>query len=96
MLELHEWKHSRAVLRGGGGGEVTSLPDPLVRGSIPPNVGRGARGVGRENSGGHCGPTSFSTVDREAEGSLMSQRRYVGEIGVKCQEKGVKWRLLKE
>src|SRR5271166_3219275 len=28
MLELHEWKHSRAVLRGGGGGDVTSLPDP--------------------------------------------------------------------
>jgi hypothetical protein len=27
MLELHEWKHSRAVLRGGGGGDVTSLPD---------------------------------------------------------------------
>jgi hypothetical protein len=26
-LELHEWKHSRAVLRGGGDGDVTSLPD---------------------------------------------------------------------
>ena len=33
MLELHEWKHSRAVLRGGGGGDVTSLPDP--QGSNP-------------------------------------------------------------
>ena len=29
-LELHEWKHSRAVLRGGGGGDVTSLPDTWV------------------------------------------------------------------
>src|SRR5271165_2226889 len=29
-LELHEWKHSRAVLRGGGGGDVTSLPDAGV------------------------------------------------------------------
>ena len=29
-LELHEWKHSRAVLRGGGGGDVTSLPDAWV------------------------------------------------------------------
>jgi len=29
-LELHEWKHSRAVLRGGGGGNVTSLPDAWV------------------------------------------------------------------
>ena len=27
-LELHEGKLSRAVLRGGGGGNVTSLPDP--------------------------------------------------------------------
>ena len=27
-LELHEGKLSRAVLRGGGGGDVTSLPDP--------------------------------------------------------------------
>ena|SRR5208337_1822692 len=26
-LELHEGKLSRAVLRGGGGGDVTSLPD---------------------------------------------------------------------
>ena len=32
-LELHEWKHSRAVLRGGGGGDVTSLPD--LQGVIP-------------------------------------------------------------
>ena len=30
MLELHEWQHSRAVLRGGGGGDVTSLPDTWV------------------------------------------------------------------
>src|SRR4051794_24696364 len=30
-LELHEWKHSRAVLRGGGGGNATSLPGgPIV------------------------------------------------------------------
>ena len=29
-LELHEGKLSRAVLRGGGGGDVTSLPDPPV------------------------------------------------------------------
>src|SRR3954447_3509435 len=26
-LELHEWRHSRSVLRGGGDGNVTSLPD---------------------------------------------------------------------
>ena len=32
-LELHEGKLSRAVLRGGGGGDVTSLPDP--QGSNP-------------------------------------------------------------
>src|SRR5208337_218390 len=38
-LELHEWKHSRAVLRGGGGGDVTSLPDP--QGSNP--LGRPGR-----------------------------------------------------
>ena len=31
-LELHEWKHSRVVLRGGGGGNATSLPAP--RGAI--------------------------------------------------------------
>ena len=30
-LELHEGKLSRAVLRGGGGGNVTSLPDPSRR-----------------------------------------------------------------
>jgi len=30
MLELHEGKLSRAVLRGGGGGDVTSLPDAGV------------------------------------------------------------------
>src|SRR5271157_4630134 len=29
-LELHERKLSRAVLRGGGGGDVTSLPDTWV------------------------------------------------------------------
>src|SRR5208337_1270196 len=29
-LELHEGKLSRAVLRGGGGGDVTSLPDARV------------------------------------------------------------------
>src|SRR5208337_2169867 len=29
-LELHEGKLSRAVLRGGGGGDVTSLPDTWV------------------------------------------------------------------
>ena len=29
-LELHEGKLSRAVLRGGGGGNVTSLPDTWV------------------------------------------------------------------
>src|SRR5271157_1989691 len=29
-LELHEGKLSRAVLRGGGGGDVTSLPDAWV------------------------------------------------------------------
>ena len=29
-LELHEGKLSRAVLRGGGGGDVTSLPDAGV------------------------------------------------------------------
>jgi hypothetical protein len=28
MLELHAWKHARAVLRGGGEGDLTSLPDP--------------------------------------------------------------------
>ena len=27
MLELHAWKHARAVLRGGGEGDLTSLPD---------------------------------------------------------------------
>src|SRR5271157_336132 len=32
-LTSYEWKHSRAVLRGGGGGDVTSLPDP--QGSNP-------------------------------------------------------------
>ena len=30
-LELHEGKLSRAVLRGGGGGDVTSLPDGATR-----------------------------------------------------------------
>src|SRR5271165_4240558 len=29
-LELHEWRHSHAILRGGGGGDVTSLPDAWV------------------------------------------------------------------
>src|SRR5208337_422706 len=66
---LKEWGRSSRS------GPVCSLANrPLVRGSIPPSVGSGARGVGRENSGGHCGPTSFSTVDGEADGSLMSQR----------------------
>jgi hypothetical protein len=27
MLELHAWEHARAVLRGGGEGNLTSLPD---------------------------------------------------------------------
>ena len=41
-LELHEGKLSRAVLRGGGGGDVTSLPDtwvgnhPGLPGPMPP------------------------------------------------------------
>jgi hypothetical protein len=26
-LERHAWKHARAVLRGGGGGNTISLPD---------------------------------------------------------------------
>ena len=29
MLELHAWEHARAVLRGGGGSNVVSLPDYL-------------------------------------------------------------------
>src|SRR5271166_877699 len=37
-LELHEGKLSRAVLRGGGGGDVTSLPDHL--GGQPPKSTR--------------------------------------------------------
>ena len=43
-LELHEGKLSRAVLRGGGGGDVTSLPDagvgnhPGLPGPLPPLV----------------------------------------------------------
>ena|SRR5271157_1837950 len=37
-LELHEGKLSRAVLRGGGGGDVTSLPDDL--GGQPPRSTR--------------------------------------------------------
>src|SRR5208283_150703 len=39
-LELHEGKLSRAVLRGGGGGDVTSLPDPqgAIPGATRPNV----------------------------------------------------------
>src|SRR5271166_1038653 len=37
-LELHEGKLSRAVLRGGGGGDVTSLPDHL--GGQPPRSTR--------------------------------------------------------
>src|SRR5271165_5643674 len=42
-LELHEGKLSRAVLRGGGGGDVTSLPDtwvgnhPGLPGPMPPD-----------------------------------------------------------
>ena len=28
-LKLHAWKRARAVSRGGGGGNATSLPDPL-------------------------------------------------------------------
>ena len=44
-LELHEGKLSRAVLRGGGGGDVTSLPDtwvgnhPGLPGPMPPETG---------------------------------------------------------
>src|SRR5271157_1849259 len=59
---LKEWGRSSRL------GPVCSLTNrPLVRGSIPPSVGRGARGFGGENSGGHCGPTSFPTGDGEAE-----------------------------
>ena len=28
-LKLHAWKRARAVSRGGGGGNITSLPDRL-------------------------------------------------------------------
>src|SRR5271157_3648142 len=41
-LELHEGKLSRAVLRGGGGGDVTSLPDAWV-GDHPGLPGQFAR-----------------------------------------------------
>ena len=38
-LERLEGKLSRAVLRGGGGGNIASLPDnPYIRCSIPPVV----------------------------------------------------------
>src|SRR5271157_668227 len=41
-LELHEGKLSRAVLRGGGGGDVTSLPDVWV-GNHPGLPGQSSR-----------------------------------------------------
>src|SRR5271157_3291394 len=76
MLELHEWKHSRAVLRGGGGGDVTSLPDWLLscisqRGRVRarpdpagPGVGRGASGVGREAGEQGQGTVETTLVSR--------------------------------
>jgi len=51
MLELHEWKHSRAVLRGGGGGDVTSLPDLSVDGSSQRGQVVGGSGEWRVASG---------------------------------------------
>src|SRR3954468_16636655 len=47
-LELHEWQHSRAVLRGGGDGNVTSLPDPwgvTPTATRPGSMFRGLLGV---------------------------------------------------
>ena len=52
-LELHEGKLSRAVLRGGGGGDVTSLPDAGV-GNHPGLPGRRRTGVRPE--GAHVVP----------------------------------------
>src|SRR5271157_4301315 len=97
MLELHEWKHSRAVLRGGGGGDVTSLPDQSVRGSSqrrrvcgrpepagPDIMGRGARRSRK-------GRTTFPG-GQKVGGPSRSQRAYLGRIGVKHPEMGSKRR----
>ena len=61
-LELHEWKHSRAVLRGGGGGDVTSLPDTWVGNhpSLPgPDYVRSHRAPGGVGGCRLCQPSLF-------------------------------------
>ncbi len=44
MLELHAWEHARAVLRGGGNGNATSLPDYLKDYRNVPEARHGLRG----------------------------------------------------
>ncbi len=69
-LELHEGKLSRAVLRGGGGGDVTSLPDlqGVIPGATRPKETRPqrdpetARGNGRD--GFRAKPMTTRTVEK--------------------------------
>src|SRR5208337_1174228 len=59
-LELHEGKLSRAVLRGGGGGDVTSLPDAGV-GNHPGLPGPGYSTTREEVPSVPCGwPESWN------------------------------------
>ena len=82
-LELHEWKHSRAVLRGGGGGDVASLPDTRV-GNHP-----GLPGPELRNGRSKRGPlpratpplTRFPVVLRPARGSRRAVRPVDGLRG---------------
>ena len=87
-LELHEGKLSRAVLRGGGGGDVTSLPDAGV-GNHPGLPGPGDPGAMRfseePNDRLHWLRTEGPGTSR-LQGNLSGHCRLMGAQSLTCLE----------
>ena len=90
-LELHEGKLSRAVLRGGGGGDVTSLPDTWV-GNHPGLPGRSSSLL-VSSWGGHKLSSCFlrSSISPACSVSFLSS---VSTITLPSPSKMRKWSTL--
>ena len=81
MLELHASKGARAVLRGGGAGNSTSLPDypkaAIVSGSVVGHIRYASPRIARRQAGGDSS-TPRAVAHPRAEGRAAEANRQTG------------------